>query len=143
MLLGDPGAGVPVGEAAAGWAGYAVGGDDCGVQAEIARRDIPNRHNRFIWSSLESVRTIVRTGSYGPDEARPPAETKPSVSSPTMQKLEKISRGGESHSRGALESGRWGLAKCRPICTGEAPQLRETEPVGNFPDLDLVRIGVA
>ena len=52
VLLGDPGAGVPVGEAAAGWAGYAVGGDDCGVQAEIARRDIPNRYNRFIWSSL-------------------------------------------------------------------------------------------
>jgi hypothetical protein len=48
VLLGDPGAGVPVGEAAAGWAEYAVGGEDCGVQAEMARRDIPKTISGFI-----------------------------------------------------------------------------------------------
>ena len=59
-----------------------------------------------------------------------------------MQKLE-ILRADERHSRGTLESGRWGLAKCRPICSCEAPKLRETETVGNFRDLNLVRVGVA
>jgi len=91
VLLGDPGPDVPAGEAAAGWAGYVVCGDGCGVQAEIARRDIPNMHNRFIWSSLgkcandcpDRFMRCWRGSVAG-------RETKPPVSSPTMQKLEKF-----------------------------------------------------
>jgi hypothetical protein len=61
-----------------------------------------------------------------------------------MKKLGKISRAGEWHSRNTLESGRRGLAKCRPICPGEAPQVRETETVGNFRDpVVMSRIGHA
>ena len=144
MLLGDPGPDVPAGEAAAGWAGYAVCGDGCGVQAEIARRDIPNMHNRFIWSSLGKCANdcpdrFMRCWRGSVAER----ETKPPVSSPTMQKLEKFHGPGEGHSRSTLESGRWGLAKCRPICPGKAPKPREPETVGNFRDLNLVRVGVA
>src|SRR6516165_1790607 len=45
------------------------------------------------------------------------------------------SGGGDMHSRSPLQSGRWGLAKRGPICPGEAPQLRETETMGNFGDV--------
>jgi len=91
VLLGDPGPDVPAGEAAAGWAGYVVCGDGCGVQAEIARRDIPNMHNRFIWSSLGKCANdcpdrFMRCWRGSVAER----ETKPPVSSPTMQKLEKF-----------------------------------------------------
>ena len=42
-----------------------------------------------------------------------------------------------------LESGRWGLAKCRLVSLAEALQLSETEAVGNYCDVCVVRIGVA
>src|SRR6516225_10166578 len=51
--------------------------------------------------------------------------------------------GGDAHPRSPLQSGRWGLAKGGPISAGEAPQLRETETVGNFPDVYDVGIRVA
>ena len=53
------------------------------------------------------------------------------------------SRSRESHSGNALESGRWGLAKCLLVSLAEALQLSETEAVGNFCDVCVVRIGVA
>jgi len=49
----------------------------------------------------------------------------------------------EPHSWNKPKSGRWGLAKYRPISPGEAPQLREPETIGNICDVDHVRIGVA
>ena len=52
------------------------------------------------------------------------------------------SRSRESHSGNVLESGRWGLAKCRLVSLAEALQLSETEAVGNFCDVCVVRIGV-
>jgi hypothetical protein len=55
----------------------------------------------------------------------------------------KNSRGGDAHCQSSLQSGRWGLAEHGPICSGEAPQLRETETMGNFGDVNLVRISVA
>ena len=42
-----------------------------------------------------------------------------------------------------MESGRWGLAECRPVCLGEAPRLREAEAAGNFCDALHVGFGVA
>src|SRR6516225_2293977 len=59
-----------------------------------------------------------------------------------MQKLGKL-QSSEPRFWDALESGRWGLAKCRPISSGKAPQLRETETVGNFPDVHDIGIRVA
>src|SRR5689334_8277928 len=59
-----------------------------------------------------------------------------------MQKLEKNSLGGEARSRRTSERGRWGLAKCCPICPGEAPQLREPETLGNLCDVPCVGIGL-
>jgi len=42
-----------------------------------------------------------------------------------------------------LESGQWGLAKCRLISLAEALQLGETEAVGNFCHAHHVKMGVA
>ena len=144
MLLGDPGPDVPAGEAAAGWAGYVVCGDGCGVQAEIARRDIPNMHNRFIWSSLgkcandcpDRFMRCWRGSVAG-------RETKPPVSSPTMQKLEKFHapvRGTPGVRWRVVDGASPNIARYVPA---KRPQLGETETVGNLRDLDLVRVGVA
>src|SRR6516164_7216551 len=59
-----------------------------------------------------------------------------------MQKLGKL-QSGEPRFWDALESGRWGLAKRGPISSGKAPQLRETETVGNVPDVHDIGISVA
>src|SRR6516162_4510570 len=58
-------------------------------------------------------------------------------------KNRKISRVGETRFRSALKSGRWCLAKCRPISPSEASQLRETETMCDICDVDHVRIGIA
>ena len=42
-----------------------------------------------------------------------------------------------------MESGQWGRAKCRLVSLAEALQLAETEALGNFCDVCVVRVGVA
>ena len=62
--------------------------------------------------------------------------------------LRRLCRNGEnsrsrgSHSGNVLESGQWGLAKCRLVRLAEALQLGEAEAVRNFCDVCVVRIGV-
>ena len=70
-------------------------------------------------------------------------ETKPPVSSPTMQKLEKFHapvRGTPGVRWRVVDGASPHNARYVPA---KRPQLGETETVGNLRDLDLVRVGVA
>jgi hypothetical protein len=70
-------------------------------------------------------------------------ETKPPVSSPTMQKLEKFHapvRGTPGVRWRVVDGASPNIARYVPA---KRPQLGETETVGNLRDLDLVRVGVA